>query len=106
MATDIQALLGDEADSLLGHECKGVTKDELVLPGPDFIDRVFSETRTGRFRCFATSARCLLPREARWNRVPLDSPRRPRYRALCGRELRKEPRLLRPGEPVRAGNRG
>jgi class I fructose-bisphosphate aldolase len=44
MATDIQALLGDEADSLLDHQCKGVTKDELVLPGPDFIDRVMRDT--------------------------------------------------------------
>ena len=26
---------------LLSHECKGITKDELILPGPDFIDRVF-----------------------------------------------------------------
>ena len=40
VATDIEALLGDEAKSLLTHTCKGVTADELVLPGPDFIDRV------------------------------------------------------------------
>ncbi len=41
---DIQALLGDEAESLLDHESKGIPKDELTLPGPDFIDRVFVET--------------------------------------------------------------
>jgi len=40
VATDIEALLGDEAKSLLTHTCKGVTADELVLPGPDYIDRV------------------------------------------------------------------
>jgi len=40
VATDIEALLGDEAQTLLSHTCKGVTADELVLPGPDFIDRV------------------------------------------------------------------
>jgi fructose-bisphosphate aldolase, class I len=40
MATDIEALLGDEAPSLLSHACKGVTADELTLPGPDYIDRV------------------------------------------------------------------
>ena len=34
MATDIEALLGDEAESLLTHTCKGVTADELTLPGP------------------------------------------------------------------------
>ena len=40
MATDIAALLGNEAESLLSHSCKGITADELQLPGPDFIDRV------------------------------------------------------------------
>ena len=41
---DIQSLLGDEAESLLKHECKGIPADDLVLPGPDYIDRVFSQT--------------------------------------------------------------
>jgi len=41
---DIQTLLGDEAESLLTHESKGIPRDELVLPGPDYIDRVFSLT--------------------------------------------------------------
>ena len=41
---DIQALLGDEADSLLGHESKGIPRDDLNLPGADYIDRVFSQT--------------------------------------------------------------
>jgi class I fructose-bisphosphate aldolase len=36
---DIQALLGDDAESLLEYECKGIPKDDLTLPGPDFIDR-------------------------------------------------------------------
>jgi class I fructose-bisphosphate aldolase len=39
---DIQSLLGDEADSLLTHESKGIPKDDLVLPGPDYIDRVMA----------------------------------------------------------------
>ncbi len=39
---DIQSLLGDEADSLLTHESKGIPKDDLVLPGPDYIDRVMT----------------------------------------------------------------
>jgi class I fructose-bisphosphate aldolase len=33
-------LLGDQADDLLNHKCK-VSKDQLHLPGPDFIERVF-----------------------------------------------------------------
>ncbi len=44
MSIDIEALLGDEAKSLLTHTCKGVTADELSLPGPDYIDRVFLGT--------------------------------------------------------------
>jgi fructose-bisphosphate aldolase, class I len=44
MATDIQALLGSEAESLLGHTSKTIMKEELTLPGPDFIDRVFLES--------------------------------------------------------------
>ena len=41
---DIQSLLGDEAESLLKHESKGIPADALHLPGPDYIDRVFSHT--------------------------------------------------------------
>ncbi|HEY5023420.1 MAG TPA: class I fructose-bisphosphate aldolase [Acidimicrobiales bacterium] len=44
MASTIEALLGAEAESLLAHTCKGVTADELTLPGPDYIDRVFVDT--------------------------------------------------------------
>jgi len=38
--TDIQALLGSEAESLLSHTCNTIAKDSLHLPGPDFVDRV------------------------------------------------------------------
>ncbi len=38
--TDIPALLGNEADSLLNHSCTTIAKSSLHLPGPDFIDRV------------------------------------------------------------------
>ena len=41
---DIQSLLGDEADGLLAHEAKGVPKEDLVLPGPDYIDRVLAQS--------------------------------------------------------------
>ncbi len=36
----IREILGEEADFLLGHECKGIAKEHLHLPGPDFVDRV------------------------------------------------------------------
>ena len=41
---DIASLLGDEAESLLGHTAKAIPRDELSLPGPDYIDRVFLDT--------------------------------------------------------------
>jgi class I fructose-bisphosphate aldolase len=40
----LEELLGDEAESLLHHECKTVDKANLHLPGPDFIDRVFLDS--------------------------------------------------------------
>src|SRR5215468_2712655 len=43
MAVDykkIQELLGSEADSLLGHVSKTIAKENLHLPGGDFVDRV------------------------------------------------------------------
>jgi class I fructose-bisphosphate aldolase len=44
MLEHLQTLLGNEAQFLLEHVCKTVSKDKLYLPGPDFIDRVFSQT--------------------------------------------------------------
>ena len=41
---DIQALLGSDADDLLGHESKAISAADLHLPGPDYIDEVFSAT--------------------------------------------------------------
>jgi fructose-bisphosphate aldolase, class I len=41
---DIQSLLGDEAESLLKHESKGIPAGDLHLPGPDYINRVFAQT--------------------------------------------------------------
>jgi len=37
---DITSLLGDEADDLLSYECKTLPREDLHLPGPDFVDRV------------------------------------------------------------------
>jgi fructose-bisphosphate aldolase, class I len=41
---DIPSLLGDEAESLLKHESKGIPAGDLHLPGPDYIDRVLAQT--------------------------------------------------------------
>src|SRR5881396_2529711 len=37
----IQEILGSDAQSLLNHQCKTISKDKLHLPGPDFIDRIY-----------------------------------------------------------------
>ncbi|RPI21706.1 MAG: class I fructose-bisphosphate aldolase, partial [Actinobacteria bacterium] len=41
---EIAAMLGDEADYLLEFESKGIPKEDLALPGPDFVDRVLAQT--------------------------------------------------------------
>jgi len=38
----IQKLLGPKAQDLLTHVCKTVPKERLHLPGPDWVDRIFS----------------------------------------------------------------
>ncbi|SEO81713.1 class I fructose-bisphosphate aldolase [Aquisalimonas asiatica] len=38
--TDIQALLGDEAEALLNHRCEGIPRESLHLPGSDYVERV------------------------------------------------------------------
>ena len=39
---DIENTLGGDAAKLLGYTCKTFAKESLHLPGPDFIDRVWS----------------------------------------------------------------
>lgn len=41
--TDITALLGDEAESLLSHRCETIPAAGLHLPGPDYLDRVVAQ---------------------------------------------------------------
>jgi len=40
----IAEILGPDASKLLNYEAKGISKNRLYVPGPDFIDRVFSQT--------------------------------------------------------------
>ncbi len=39
--SEIQAILKEKSESLLKHECKTVSQDQLHLPGPDWVDRIF-----------------------------------------------------------------
>jgi class I fructose-bisphosphate aldolase len=40
----VTELLGDDADSLLGHKSTTIDASQLHLPGPDFVDRIYSST--------------------------------------------------------------
>lgn len=37
----IRELLGSEADALLTYQCRGISRESLHLPGPDYVDRIF-----------------------------------------------------------------
>ena len=54
--SDIQRLLGDEAEHLLAHRCNTISRDMLHLPGPDFVDRVtaLSDRKGGVLRGLQT----------------------------------------------------
>ena len=39
-----QSLLGSQAEFLLDHNCKTIDKSMIHAPGPDFVDRIFSQT--------------------------------------------------------------
>ncbi|HSE10622.1 MAG TPA: class I fructose-bisphosphate aldolase [Nocardioidaceae bacterium] len=47
MTTDIAAVLEQDAGELLEYECTSMPKENLHLPGPDFIDRVWRDTDRG-----------------------------------------------------------
>jgi class I fructose-bisphosphate aldolase len=53
---DIENMLGDEAESLLGHRCTTIPGEMLHLPGPDFVDRVtaHSDRKPGVLRSLQT----------------------------------------------------
>nr|MBA3805357.1 fructose-bisphosphate aldolase [Acidobacteriota bacterium] len=38
----IEELLGADARTLLDHTAKTISKDQLQIPGPDFVDRVWA----------------------------------------------------------------
>ncbi len=44
MPIDIAATLGEHAQHFLSHQCRTIAKDQLNLPGPDFVDRVWMQS--------------------------------------------------------------
>src|SRR5213593_3944456 len=49
----IEELLGESARYLLDHKCKTIPKEQLHLPGPDFVERVWlgSDRKAPVLRC-------------------------------------------------------
>ena len=41
--SNIEDLLGSESDSLLNHVCKGIPRDTIHAPGPDYVDRIVAQ---------------------------------------------------------------
>src|SRR5215470_5506476 len=44
MISDIEKMLGAEAETLLTHQCRTISRDMLHLPGPDHLNRTFVDT--------------------------------------------------------------
>src|SRR3569623_355921 len=44
MSVNVRELLGDEAGNLLEHNCTTIPKENLQLPGSDFVDRVWVQS--------------------------------------------------------------
>lgn len=44
MPVNVKELLGAQADTLLNHTCKTISKDQIHTPGSDFVDRIFQQS--------------------------------------------------------------
>ncbi|MCC7078105.1 MAG: fructose-bisphosphate aldolase, partial [Acidimicrobiia bacterium] len=44
MSDRVREILGDQYASLLEHKSEKISQDMLHLPGPDFVDRVMSQS--------------------------------------------------------------
>ncbi|MFN4242414.1 MAG: class I fructose-bisphosphate aldolase [Tepidisphaerales bacterium] len=44
LSNKYSALLGERAEELLTYKAKGIPKEKLYLPGPDFVDRVVAQS--------------------------------------------------------------
>ncbi len=40
----IEEILGPQAQGLLSHVCKTISRGRLAVPGPDFVDRIFQQS--------------------------------------------------------------
>lgn len=44
MSANIKEILGTQAETLLNHSCKTITKEQIHLPGGDFVGRIFQQS--------------------------------------------------------------
>ncbi|KAB2881216.1 class I fructose-bisphosphate aldolase [bacterium] len=44
MLKNLLDLMGSDADHLLKHQCKGISKDQLHIPGPNFVDLIWKDS--------------------------------------------------------------
>jgi class I fructose-bisphosphate aldolase len=42
VSSNLEQILGEDAAPLLRHQCKTIPKENLYLPGPDYVDRIHS----------------------------------------------------------------
>lgn len=43
-AKSIEELLGNEAENLLTHKCETISKEDLHLPGPNYVDNIWAQS--------------------------------------------------------------
>jgi class I fructose-bisphosphate aldolase len=44
LSSNIEQILGEDADKLLRHQCKTIPKESLHLPGPDYVERTYAHS--------------------------------------------------------------
>ena len=93
MATELQSLLGDKAESLLGFTSPKIPKERLHLPGPNFLDDVFMQSDRNN-RVLNNLASMYNHGRLGWHRLYVHSAGGSRHRTFGRRKLREEPRLL------------
>src|SRR5438105_5835016 len=41
LSSNLEQILGEDAASLLRHQCKTIPKENIHLPGPDYVERIY-----------------------------------------------------------------
>src|SRR6266480_5699995 len=42
MSSKLEQILGEDAAPLLRHQCRTIPKENIHLPGPDYVERIYS----------------------------------------------------------------